>query len=95
MDEKASLSRPHSKVDRHLLWVQVTLTDGEVLSGTVDNDLLLLQSQVTSGRVTVAVRPDAPHGPRTVETFPIAIVKELVVLGTIGMGSKWKPRRRP
>ena len=95
MDEKASLSRPHSKVDRHSLWVRVTLTDGEVLSGVVDNDLLLLQSQVTSGRVTVAVMSDAPHGPRTVETFPIAIVKELTVLGTIGMGSKWKPRRRP
>ena len=95
MDEKARLSRPHSKVDRHSLWVRVTLTDGEVLDGVVDNDLLLLQSQVTSGRVTVAVRPDAPHGPRTIETFPTSIVKELAVLGTIGMGSKWKPRRRP
>jgi hypothetical protein len=95
MDEKARRSRPHGKVDRHSLWVRVTLTDGEVLNGVVDNDLLLLQSQVTSGRVTVAVRPDAPHGPRTIETFPIAIIKELAVIGTIGMGSKWKPRRRP
>ena len=95
MDEKASLSRPHSKVDQHSLWVRVTLTDGEVLRGVVDNNMLLLQSQVTSGRVTVAVMSDAPHGPRTIETFPTSIVKELVVLGTIGMGSKWKPRRRP
>ena len=95
MDEKARISRPHSKVDRHSLWVRVALTDGEVLDGVVDNDLLLMQSQVTSGRVTIAVRPDTSYGPRTIETFPTSIVKELTVLGTIGMGSKWKPRRRP
>ncbi|MCL6481780.1 MAG: hypothetical protein K6U02_08635 [Firmicutes bacterium] len=80
---KTFLSRPKLPG----LWVRIRHTDGGEFEGIIENDLLGLLDR------GIQFTPPDLNGPCTRIYLPRSSVKEITVLGLIGVGSR--PRRRP
>jgi hypothetical protein len=64
------------------------LVDGEVLEATHDNDLAKIKDEMAAGTLPLKVKQGLGLR-RTIESFPVNLIREVSVLGVIGNG-RWK-----